>query len=87
MSASIPSPTDPEEEFQQQLQQYAEEFRERINELTTDGINVAKFADFDIMYHLLGELSVLCMSTYMSLRYLEDYISQEVGLVGEDEEG
>lgn len=85
MNASIPSPT--EEEFQQQLKEYAQEFRDRINELTTDGLEVGTFADFEGMYRLIANLSVHCMSTYMSLRYLEDYINENVGLVGEDEEG
>lgn len=86
MSASIPLPTETEEQFQERLHQYAEDYRDRINSVTTDGLEVGDFADFEGLYQQLVAMSVRCMSTYISLRYLEDYIHENVTLAGEDEE-
>lgn len=73
-----------QEEVERQLQGYAEEYRERIEDITSEttfsGVNV-----FDTVYDQLTNLSVTCMTLYIRLRYLEDFIQERIEYTDEVE--
>ena len=71
-------PPNSEDPIQQQLEQFAEEYRGRVADIAEDinlGNNMAE--TFEELYQSVAELSVQCMDLYIKLRYMEDMLKDE----------